>query len=177
MFRKLIKKQELINRMFEEVVEELKRYLPDFGRHLAIDSKKIETYAHGRRDSRESSDPEADWGYKTYNGKRADGSLWEKISSWFGYKLHLLVDVTYELPVGYRVTKASRADIEEMIPLVKDAKEKHFREIETLAGDKAYDSAPHNEVLYDEHGRKPVIDIQDTWGGRRTEESSRTGQA
>jgi len=163
MLRKLIKKQELINRMFEEVVEELKRYLPDFGRHLAIDSKKIETYAHSRRDSQESSDPEADWGYKTYKGKRADGSLWEKISSWFGYKLHLLVDVTYELPVGYRVTKASRADIEEMIPLVKDAKEKHFREIETLAGDKAYDSAPHNEVLYDEHGIKPVIDIRDTW--------------
>jgi len=24
---------------------------------------------------------------------------------WFGYKLHLVVDTDYELPVGYRVTR------------------------------------------------------------------------
>ena len=96
-------------------------------------------------------------------GKRADGSLWEKVSAWFGYKLHLLVDVTYELPVGYRVTKASRADSEEMIPMVEEAKQRHFKGIETLAADKAYDSGPHNEALYDGYGIKPVIDIRDTW--------------
>lgn len=163
MLRKLIKNQDMLDRMFDAVVEELKKHLPDFGRHLAIDSKKVETYARGKKDSQESSDREADWGYKTYKGKRADGSLWEKISSWFGYKLHLLVDTTYELPVGYRVTKASRADIEEMMPMVEEAKQKHFKEIETLAGDKAYDSGPRNEELYDEHGIKPVIDIRDNW--------------
>jgi hypothetical protein len=163
MLKKLMKKQGMIEKMFDGLIEELRNYLPDLGRHLAIDSKKIETYARGKKDSQESSDPEADWGYKTYKGKRADGSLWEKISSWFGYKLHLLVDTTYELPVGYRVTRASRADIEEMIPMVEEAKDKHFKEIETLAGDKAYDSGPHNEELYDEQGIKPVIDIRDTW--------------
>lgn len=167
--KKLIGKQGMIEEMFDGLIEELKRYLPDFGRHLAIDSKKIESYARGRKDSTESSDPEADWGYKTYKGKRADGSLWEKITSWFGYKLHLLVDTTYELPVGYKVTRASRHDIEEMLPLIKEAKEKHFEEIETLAGDKAYDSGSHNEELYDVHGIKPVIDIRDNW--KDTEET------
>jgi hypothetical protein len=50
--------------------------------------------------------------------------------------MHLLVDTTYELPVGYKVTKASRPDIEEMLPMVKAAKDKHFQVvIETLAGD------------------------------------------
>lgn len=163
MLKKLMKKQEMIEKMFDGLIEELRNNLPDFGRHVALDSKKIESYARGKKDSQESSDPEADWGYKTYKGKRADGSLWEKVSSWFGYKLHLLVDTTYELPVGYRVTKASRADIEEMIPMVEDARKKHFKEIETIAADKAYDSGPHNEALYDEHGIKPVIDIRDTW--------------
>jgi hypothetical protein len=163
MLKKLMKKQMMIEKMIDGLIEELRNYLPDFGRHLAIDSKKIESYARGKREAQESSDPEADWGYKTYKGKRADGSLWEKISSWFGYKLHLLVDTTYELPVGYRVTKASRADIEEMIPMVEEAKKKHFKEIETLAGDKAYDSGPHIEELYDEHVIKPVIDIRDNW--------------
>lgn len=163
MLKKLIRNQEIIDRMLDGLIEELKKHLPDFGRHLAIDSKKIDSYARGRKNPGDSSDPDADWGYKTYRGKRADGSLWEKITSWFGYKLHLLVDTTYELPVGYKVTKASRHDIEEMLPIVKEAKEKHFQDIETLAGDKAYDSRSHNEVLYDEHGIKPVIDIRNQW--------------
>ncbi|MCL4475604.1 MAG: transposase [Nitrospirae bacterium] len=163
LLKKLMKKQDMIDRMFEELIEELKEYLPELGRHLSIDSKKIESYAGGRKNPEESSDPDADWGYKTYKGKRADGSIWEKISSWFGYKLHLLVDTTYELPVGYKVTKATRADIEEMLPMVGEAKQKHFQSIETLAGDKAYDSGPHNEILYDKEGIKPVIDIRNNW--------------
>lgn len=161
--KKLMKKQDMIDRMFEDLVEELKQYLPELGCHLAIDSKKIESYAKGRKNSQESSDPEADWGYKTYKGKRADGSIWEKISSWFGYKLHLLVDTTHELPVGYKVTKATRADIEEMLPMIEEAKQKLFEDIETLAGDKAYDSGPHNKILYDKEGIKPVIDIKNHW--------------
>jgi len=163
MLKKLMKKQKMIDGMFDGLIEEVKKYLPDLGKYLAIDSKAIESYAKGKKDSQESSDRQADWGKKTYKGKRKDGSLWERISSWFGYKLHLLVDTAYELPVGYRITKASRPDIEEMAPMVKDAKQKHFKIIETLAGDKAYDSGPHNEVLYDEHGIKPVIDIRNHW--------------
>jgi hypothetical protein len=164
MLKKLMKKQQLLDRMFDELIEELKKYLPDLGKHLAIDSKAIESYAKGKKDSVDSSDREADWGKKAYKGKRPDGSIWEKLVSWFGYKMHLLVDTTYELPVGYKVTKASRPDIEEMLPMVKEAKDKHFQVvIETLAGDKAYDSGPHTEILYDEHGIKPVIDIRNHW--------------
>ena len=47
--------------------------------------------------------------------------------------------------------------------MVKEAKQRHFKKIETIAGDKAYDSAPHNEKLYDVHGIKPVIDIRNHW--------------
>lgn len=68
-----------------------------------------------------------------------------------------------ELPVGYRVTKASRHDIEELLPMVEEAKQKHFQSIETLAGDKAYDGGSELEKLYDTHGIKPVIDIRNLW--------------
>jgi hypothetical protein len=163
LLKKLMKKQYLLDEMFEGLIEELKNYLPDLGRHLAIDSKAIKSYAKGKKDSQESSDPQADWGKKTYKGKREDGSLWEKVTSWFGYKLHLLVDTTYELPMGYRVTKASRHDSEELLPMVEEAKQKHFEMIETLTGDKAYDSGPDSAVLYDEHRIKPVIDIRNVW--------------
>lgn len=94
MLKKLMDKQEMVDRMFDGLIEELKKYLPELGRHLAIDSKKIESYARGKKNSKDSSDPEAEWGYKTYKDKRSDGSIWEKIVSWFGYKLHLLVDTT-----------------------------------------------------------------------------------
>ena len=50
---------------------------------------------------------------KTYKGERKDGSLWEKVKIWFGFKMHLIVDADYELPVGYEVTKASASDITE----------------------------------------------------------------
>ena len=39
--------------------------------------------------------------------------------TWFGYKLHLIVDATYELPVAWTVTKASTADITEAEPLLE----------------------------------------------------------
>jgi hypothetical protein len=163
MLKKLMKRREDTDRMFDELIQQLKEYLPGLGLHLAIDSKKIESYARGKKETQDSSDPEADWGHKTYKGKRADGSIWEKISSWFGYKLHLLVDTTYELPVGYAVTRASRHDIQEMLPMIEETKQKHFKTIQTLAGDKAYDSGHHHEVLYDRHGIKPVIDIRNHW--------------
>jgi hypothetical protein len=41
MLKKLMKKQGMIDEMFDGVVEELRKYLPDLGRHLAIDSKAI----------------------------------------------------------------------------------------------------------------------------------------
>ncbi len=43
-------------------------------------------------------------------GRRATGSLGEKITSWFGYKLHLLVDSENELPLAWKVTRASAGD-------------------------------------------------------------------
>lgn len=38
---------------------------------------------------------------KEYRIVHEDGTLWKKIVKWFGYKLHLIVDATYELPVMF----------------------------------------------------------------------------
>jgi hypothetical protein len=50
---------------------------------------------------------DADIGVKTYQGKNKDGSVWEKVKTWFKYRLHLIVDANYKLPVAFSITKAS----------------------------------------------------------------------
>ncbi|MGH9341253.1 MAG: transposase [Acidobacteriota bacterium] len=126
-------------------------------------SKALETHARGRKDPKESSDREADWGRKKKQGKRSDGSLWEKISTWFGYKLHLVVDSHYELPVGFQLTRASVSDSPQLLPLVQGLKKRHpqiVERTEQLSADRGYDSGKNNQKLWKDYGIKPVIDIR-----------------
>jgi len=167
MLKKLMRHQEEIDLMLDRVIEEIRGVLPDFGKDTGIDSKAIKSECNGKRkrkDKDRRGDKDADWGKKVYLVEREDGTLWEKIVSWFGYKVHLLVDTKYELPISYEVTEASRPDIEQLLPLVEKAKESHPGiKIETVAGDKAYDSREEIAKLWDEHGIKSVIDIRDMW--------------
>jgi len=162
-----------IDGMFDRLVEELKGLLPDLGLSVAVDSKGVNSAGRPakklERDGRRETD--ADWGKKTYRGEREDGTLWGKVVKWFGYKIHLLVDTSYEMPLGYRVTRASVSDTTQLLPLVEDLKEKHpkiHRDIDAAAGDKGYDSEENCRRLYDEHGIKPVIDIRQMWRDKET---------
>ncbi|MCK9927638.1 transposase, partial [Frankia sp. Mgl5] len=71
-----------------------------------------------------------------------NGKAWEKIVKWFGYKLHLIVDATYELPVTFKVTKASASDITEGHELLHQMQERQpeiLKTAETMAADRGYD--------------------------------------
>lgn len=43
-----------------------------------------------------------------------------KTRSWFGCKLHLVVDADYDLPVAFSVTKASRSEVKEGYALIDE---------------------------------------------------------
>ena len=97
-----------------------------------MDGKGIETHARGRKVQEEEQkeadgrrDTDADWGVKSYRGQREDGTLWEKVKSWFGYKLHLIVDANYELPLAFKVTKASEAEMPKAHDLLDEMEEHH----------------------------------------------------
>jgi len=118
----------------------------------------------GRRDT------DADWGAKTYKGVHKDGSAWEKVVKWFRYKLHLLVDSVYEMPLAFHLTKASTGDAPELLPLVDQLAEHHLAVAERwekpgaeCAADKGYDSKENNAALYDDHHITPVIDKRTLW--------------
>lgn len=125
-------------------------------------------------------DTEADRGVKTYRGTREDGSAWEKVNSWFGYKVHILVDSVHELPLVFRVTKASAGDSPELLTLVNDLEENHADLAERaneLAADKAYDSRENKRVLFDDFGIRPYIDHRRCWPEGMKTRSLKEGQA
>ena len=166
--RKLFRHQEEIDAMFDALVETLRAMLPGFGRRLAGDSKAVDS--HGRPTKHEAEDgrrdTDADWGTKRYHGVREDGTVWEKIKHWFGYKLHLIVDADYELPVAYHVTKASASDCPQLLPLMDQLDQRQpglLDNTDFLSADKAYDSEDNNATLWDLYGVKPLIDIRSTW--------------
>lgn len=167
--KKLFDNKEIVEKMFNELVKEISKALPDFGKDLAIDSKAIESLSKHENKNKKTDgrrDTEADWGRKEYRGQRQDGTMWEKIVKWFGYKLHLIVESNYELPVAYSVTKASIADIKEASELIQKLNKKHKEIIqrwETLQADKGYDDTKLITDLWDTYKIKPVIDIRNMW--------------
>ena len=165
----LVKHTDLINAIFYNLVENLTEVLPDFGKTLAIDSKAISS--RSRKESKRKSidlrgESDADKGVKTYKGKRKDGSVWETVKSWFGFKLHLIVDADYEMPIDYKVTRASASDItigREMVKDLASSSPKVLENAEFFLGDKGYDDTKLITTLWNEHHVKPVIDIRNLW--------------
>jgi hypothetical protein len=162
-----------IDGMFDRLVDELKVLLPDLGFSVAVDSKGVNSAGKPTKKAEKDGrrDMDADWGKKAYRGQREDGTLWEKVVTWFGYKIHLLVDTQYEMPIGYEVTRASASDTKHLLPLVEGVKKKHleiYKDIDKAAADKGYDSEENCRRLYDEHEIKPVIDIRRMWRDKET---------
>ena len=166
--KKLIKHRKEINKMFNKLVGELVELLPDVGTHLVVDSKEIDSYSKGKKEG--SSDPDADWGSKKKKKKDKRGKIWEEIKRWFGYKVHILADSEYEIPLNYKITKASESDQGNLLPMVEEIKDKHpeiIKRAKDLSGDCGYDSERNNRILWDEYGIKPVIDIRNMWKEER----------
>jgi hypothetical protein len=166
--RNLLRHRDKIEEIFDKLLEQIKEVLPDYGRYLGIDSKAVnsagKTTENKKPDGRR--DVDADWGVKEYRGKREDGTLWEKIIKWFGYKVHLLADTEHEIPVAYKVTRASENDSPKLKELIDRTKQKHpkiIEDAEELTADRGYDSGENNKYLWDEYGIKPIIDIRDCW--------------
>lgn len=170
-FDLLFERSGQVQAMFDKLVRQLKEILPEFGRRLAIDSKAVESHGNSGRDHSGTGcdrrrDTDADMGVKTYRGIREDGSRWEKTFRWFGYKIHLIVDAFYELPVAYEVTKASRPDIKEGRDLFDKLAERQsdlVDQSDILTADRGYDDTAFIRDLWEDRVVKPVIDIRNMW--------------
>lgn len=169
LLKKLVQMPEELDSIFDQLIRDLREQLPDLGKVLALDGKAIRSAA--RRPARCSKsdgrrDLDANHGAKSYWAQRENGSLWKKVKHWFGYKLHLVVDANYELPLAWDLTRASSAEVPQGKQLIKALKHRHpgiLGRCEHLAADKGLDDTELNVTLWDNHGIKPVIDIRNCW--------------
>jgi hypothetical protein len=154
----------LLRDVFDHMVKRLGAAIPDLGKRTAGDS----TGLAGRRDSSpERAQAEIDDGLPQASGGRKeykdDAGTVTKVVEWFGYKLHLLVDVTHEVTLAYQITDTKAGDNEMIEALVEQA-EANLPEnrLETLAYDKAADDGKVHELLHGK-GIKPLIENRSCW--------------
>jgi transposase len=155
-----------VTAIFERLVKELIELLPDFGENLGIDGKAIPTHAKPHKESKPDDgrrDNDADFGVKSYRGKNEDGTKWEKVKTWFGYNLHLIVDTKYELPVSFSITKASAAEGPEAHLLLEQVEPTLLERGKYFTADRGYDDCKLILKLRDCYSIKPIIDIRNMW--------------
>ncbi|MBI3743651.1 MAG: transposase [Chloroflexi bacterium] len=87
--------------------------LPDFGKSVAIDSTDIKAWSNGGK-HKGRSDKDAGWCVKT----NTEGN---KKYTW-GYKVHILADTRYELPIAIDVTAGNVHDSRRATPLLRQGR-------------------------------------------------------
>lgn len=152
--KKLDNPSDLLLDIFHQLLRKLFKFLPDLGKRLAADGKAIPAC---RKDDRD-----AVVGCKKEISSKGEREI--VTYEWFGYKLHLLCDATYELPVAFDVTTATAHESPRLLKMIQDLKENHEDILscaETLASDKGYDDGEDKERLYQEYDVIPIIPARD----------------
>ena len=149
---RLSKHLDLVDECLSQVTDALRERLPGFGDTLAVDSSTVRS--HSNPNKPEPSDPEASWTAKQSTKRR--GQDW-----FFGFKLHLMVDATWELPVASYVTTAKESDTKHLLPLLAKAKDRHgWFKPKYVAADKGYDATTNYRGIVEVFNAIPIILIR-----------------
>lgn len=125
--------------------------LPGFGKRVAIDSSTLKGWANGGKSV--PSDKEARWSVKKNTQGKTEFTL--------GYKLHLMVDCEYELPIAANVTPGNTSDVTRASHVLQEARfvNKGRFHPEYVMADKAYSSQELRRLIRQQYRAMPVIDI------------------
>jgi hypothetical protein len=142
----------LLREIFDLLAQRLGGAVPDLGKDTAGDSTGLagrvaESETLQQQEVKQGL-PQPSGGRKEY--KDDDGNI-TKVVEWFGYKLHLLVDVKHEVALAYHITDTKAGDNELIAALLAQAKANLPADrIRTMAYDKAADDGKVHELLHDE---------------------------
>jgi len=153
-----------LRRIFDVMVQKLGLAVPDLGHDAAGDATALNARRKADADAvaEEGAErlPQPGGGRKEYTD---DVGNVTKVVEWFGYKLHLLVDVKHEVSLAYQITSAHDGDGETLPTLATQAQGNlPKRRIRTLAYDKAADTNDVHATLATVK-IKPLIQIRCLW--------------
>lgn len=152
----------LAHDVFNVMIARLGEVVTDLGRDTAGDATGLSARRSKSKKSQaaEKDLPQASGGRKEYVD---DEGTVTKVVEWFGFKLHLLVDVKHEVALSYEITDTKAGD-GETLPKLLETAQKNLppNRIKTLAYDKAADSNAVHETLH-EADVKPLIQMRSLW--------------
>jgi len=151
----------LLHEMFNTMIRRLGDTVPNLGQETAGDATSLNARRKKKEKTEEAGElPPASGGRKEYLDD--DGHV-TRVVEWFGFKLHLLVDVHHEVALSYKITDTKAGDGETLPDILADAQANlPPGRIETLAYDKAADSSEVHERLAKD-GIKAVIQNRSLW--------------
>jgi hypothetical protein len=184
-FTKTLGAPEILERMqaaFAWHVSELATRIPSLGVHTAGDSTHISV----RKEEEQSATQPQAAGQRVARKTKAKSALAQpaggkkeyvdesgkvtRVLSWWGYKVHLVVDVKHEVALSFRITSANDPDNASVVPTLDQA-------IRALPGDRmkthAYDKAADDRKVHEalaERAIKPVIQLRALANGATMEQ-------
>lgn len=151
----------LLQETFNAMIRRLGQVVPDLGQDTAGDATALNARRKPEdKAQQEAGLPQATGGRKEYTD---DEGQVTRVVEWFGYKLHLLVDVKHEVSLSYVITDTKAGD-GETLPELLEQGQANLPEgrIKTMAYDKAADTNEVHQVLSEER-IKPVIQNRALW--------------
>ena len=138
----------LVKNIMRNLTRQCYEAFPNFGKSVAIDATDLKAWSNGRKKS--TSDPDAGWVIKPDTAGKPK-FVW-------GYKLHLMVDTTYEIPITASITKGNMADQCQATPLLSQARYttgKFYPDY--IICDAGYSSHHLRKVIKGQWRAKPII--------------------
>ncbi len=154
----------LVKNIMRTLTRRCYEVFPSFGKSVAIDSTDLKAWSNGSKTHK--ADTDAGWVVKgATNGKRK--FVW-------GYKLHLMVDTTHEIPITANVTKGNVNDIRQATPLLSQARYINSKfHPEYVICDAGYSSDRLRKVIKRQWRAEPIIKAPKTHKKWITEETPR----
>ena len=170
----LVKHEDLLDECLDDLVKRFAVLAPGFGESVGADSTDVHAWSRGKKVG--ASDPDASWSAKgskegakggkakaQSEGEKAEGGKKKKAKDdlywWFGYKVHLLVDTKYEIPIAFIVTTAKESDTKYLRPLL-DKRDQLLPDVplKVSVNDTGYDSTENIKAIVD-RGALPIIPL------------------
>jgi len=167
---RLVKHEGLLDACFDDLVIRFEVLAPGFGESVGADSTDVHAYSRGKKSG--ASDPDASWSAKgskqgSSKGRKGEDGKGEKgkkkpkkdLYWWFGYKVHLLVDTKYEVPIAFIVTTAKESDTNYLRPLL-DKRDQLLPKVplKVSVNDTGYDSTENIKAITG-RGALPIIPL------------------